>query len=92
MTPSELRALPDAPPDGPAVQALWWAARNQWDRAHECAQAGTDQDSDWVHAYLHRVEGDAANAGYWYARAGRPFPSGSLDSEWDSIAAALLGG
>ncbi len=90
MTPAELRDLASPPALGLPVEALWWAARGAWDRAHECAQAGEGRDADWVHAYLHRVEGDPENAGYWYGRAGKPFPSGPLDAEWHSIAEALL--
>ncbi|BDG72206.1 hypothetical protein [Roseomonas fluvialis] len=81
-----------APPPhlaGPLL-ALWWDARGDWTRAHEAAQAGEDAASAWVHAYLHRKEGDLANAGYWYRRAGRPVATGPLDQEWASIAGALL--
>jgi hypothetical protein len=83
-----------APPPGLslAAQALWWDAKGDWGRAHECAQAQDDPAGAWVHAYLHRKEGDAANAGYWYRRAGRPPAAGPLDAEWETIARALLGG
>lgn len=81
------------PPTGlpPALAGLWWAARGDWTAAHEAVQAheGT-ADCDWVHAYLHRVEGDLANAGYWYRRAGRPAAGGAPDEEWAAIAADLL--
>jgi hypothetical protein len=82
-----------APPDGlpPAVQALWWDAKGDWDRAHEQAQVRDDADGAAVHAYLHRKEGDIDNARYWYRRAGRAPASGSLDAEWDALAADLLG-
>lgn len=83
-----LRDLPEPPPD-PARAALWWAARNDWHRAHEAAQSDEGQDAAWVHAYLHRVEGDLPNARYWYSRAGRPAQTGPLDSEWEAIAATL---
>ena len=74
-----------------ALQALWWAGKPDWDRAHNCAQADEgDPACDWVHAYLHRVEGDAANAGYWYRRAGKPVAAGPLAAEWAAIATALL--
>jgi hypothetical protein len=81
-----------APPDGLAgpLLALWWDARGDWTRAHEAAQAGEDAGSAWVHAYLHRKEGDLGNAGYWYRRAGRPVADGPLDQEWHTITAALL--
>jgi hypothetical protein len=78
---------------GLALQALWWAGKGDWDRAHGCAQHGEgDPACDWVHAYLHRAEGDLANAGYWYRHAGQPVATGPLQDEWDAIAAALLRG
>jgi len=73
-----------------AVQALWWDAKGDWTRAHEAAQAQDDAAGAWVHAYLHRKEGDLANAAYWYRRAGEPVACGSLDEEWATIARALL--
>ena len=81
------------PPEaaGHALQGLWWDGKGDWDRAHECAQAQDDQDGYWVHAYLHRKEGDLSNAGYWYRRAGKPVHTGTLDAEWETIARALLG-
>jgi hypothetical protein len=95
MTPEMLRnsARGDAsPPDGMAgpLAALWWAARGDWTEAHAAAQAGEDSASAWVHAYLHRVEGDLSNADYWYRRAAQPRPAMALDAEWAMIAAALL--
>ena len=84
----------DAPPAGasPALQALWWVRRGDWARAHECVQAHEgERDCDSVHAHLHRQEGDLANAGYWYRRAGRPVSEEYLDAEWTSLAAELLG-
>ena len=82
----------DGPPEGlsSALQALWYDARGDWDAAHTAAQADEGRDGSWVHAYLHRKEGDDANAGYWYRRAGQPFPTTSLADEWRAIAAALL--
>jgi len=81
-----------APPGGlgRALEALWHAARGDWDGAHRLAQAQKDTAGDWVHAYLHRVEGDEGNAGYWYRRAGKPHATGPLEREWDEIVAALL--
>lgn len=83
-----------SPPDGLglALQGLWWDARGDWDRAHRCAQDQDDTDGAAVHAYLHRKEGDLANAGYWYRRAGRPVPQASLEAEWTALAAELLAG
>ncbi len=82
-----------APPPGldPALQALWWDARGEWDRAHRLAQEDEGASGCWVHAYLHRKEGDAGNAAYWYRRARKPIGSGALEAEWQAIAAALLG-
>jgi|SRR5476649_1266431 hypothetical protein len=82
----------DAPPGGidSAAQALWWDAKGDWAKAHECAQAQEDETGAWVHAYLHRKEGDLANAGYWYRRAGKAVASVSLAAEWATIARALL--
>ena len=82
-----------APPAGLAMasQALWWDAKGDWQKAHECAQAQEDAAGAWVHAYLHRKEGDLANAGYWYRRAGKPVGGGSLSAEWDAILGELLG-
>ncbi|MDB5487566.1 MAG: hypothetical protein JWQ58_1281 [Reyranella sp.] len=83
------------PPDGtgPALQALWWARRGDWARAHECVQAHEgERDCDSVHAHLHRQEGDLSNAGYWYRRAGRSVSDLSLEAEWTALAAEMLGG
>ena len=74
----------------PPLVELWWAAKGEWDKAHAVAQGQEDQPSAWVHAYLHRVEGDQSNAGYWYRRAGRPAATEPLESEWTKIAEALL--
>jgi hypothetical protein len=81
-----------APPNGlaPPLQALWWAAKGDWDKAHRLVQDEDDRDAAWVHAYLHRVEGDGANADYWYRRARRPAAKGAFEAEWDAIADVLL--
>jgi hypothetical protein len=74
-----------------ALQALWQDAKGDWDAAHKLCQTREGEPScDWVHAYLHRKEGDLSNAGYWYRRAGRPVSAQSLEQEWESIAQALL--
>lgn len=78
------------PPVAPALVALWHDARGDWDAAHKVAQDIDDETGAWVHAYLHRKEGDASNAGYWYQRAGKPAQSGSLEVEWDRIVSVLL--
>lgn len=74
------------------LQALWWAAKGDWNKAHAIAQNDESADAAWVHAYLHRVEGDSANARYWYAQAGRPPATAGIEAEWDTIVATLLGG
>jgi hypothetical protein len=96
MTPEEFRASAagPAPPAGlsPALVGLWHDARGDWDTAHRVVQEASDRNSAWVHAYLHRKEGDLWNAGYWYSRAGRSQAGGSLAEEWAALAAALLVG
>jgi hypothetical protein len=80
------------PPNlGRALEALWWEAKGDWNKAHQLAQAQDDKDGAWVHAYLHRVEGDEGNAGYWYRRAGKHYSTDPLKDEWRAIAANLLG-
>jgi len=81
----------EAAPSDPALRALWRDARGDWDLAHKCVDELSTPDAMWVHAYLHRKEGDDWNAGYWYRRAGRPPHPGTLEQEWREIAAALLG-
>ena len=73
-----------------ALVALWHDGRGDWTNAHQVAQDIHDDTGSWVHAYLHRKEGDDANAGYWYRRAGRTPSRDSLDAEWQAIVAALL--
>jgi hypothetical protein len=82
----------DGPPElSHALRALWWDAKGDWNKAHACAQADEESPAGtWVHAYLHRKEGDLSNAGHWYRRAGRPVATTSLEAEWAAIAAALL--
>ena len=76
---------------GPALQALWWARKADWDQAHACVQQHEgDLDCDLVHAHLHRQEGDFENARHWYRCAGRTLPTAPLPEEWDAIAAELL--
>jgi hypothetical protein len=81
-----------APPVGltPALFGLWWE-KGDWARAHEFAQQDEGPEGSWVHAYLHRKEGDQGNAAYWYRRAAKPVCREALDSEWLSITLALLG-
>jgi hypothetical protein len=72
------------------LRALWHDARGEWDAAHEVAQNIDDVTGAWIHAYLHRKEGDLGNAGYWYRRAQKPECREPLDVEWEVIVSALL--
>lgn len=76
----------------PLAEALWWEARGDWDRAHTIAQDLHTPDAAWVHAYLHRREGDAGNATYWYRQAGKPVCRDPLETERNAIVEALLRG
>ncbi|MEO8040583.1 MAG: hypothetical protein ABI794_17575 [Betaproteobacteria bacterium] len=82
-------AAPSEDLDAP-LTALWHAAHGDWARAHQIIQDEAGTDAAWIHAWLHRQEGDLGNAAYWYRRAGRPPATGSLDGEWDTIVEALL--
>jgi hypothetical protein len=81
-----------SPPAGldPPLLALWHEARGDWKQAHEIVQEREDRSAAAVHAYLHRVEGDLSNAGYWYRRAGRKLPDVTLAAEWELLAAGFL--
>ena len=81
-----------APPASlsPALEGLWWDAKGDWTKAHEAAQRDEGPDGSWVHAYLHRKEGDMSNAKYWYHRADRPAAYGDLGREWEAIVTWLL--
>jgi len=96
MTLAEFKAslAGASPPDdlAPPLAALWHAEHGDWDRAHRIVMDAKGRDAAWVHAYLHRQEGDLENARYWYAQAKRPEGAGDLASEWTAIAAALLDG
>jgi len=83
----------DAPPAGlsPALLGCWHALRGAWERAHDAVQPDGPECA-WVHAALHREEGDLPNARYWYRLAGRPEASGDPAAEYRAIAAELLGG
>lgn len=93
MSFEEFLAAPAPPADaGAALQALWHEAHGDWARAHACAQEDEGRAGSWVHAYLHRKDGDLANARYWYARAGRTPPASkvALDAEREAITRELL--
>lgn len=84
----------ETPPAGLSLplQALWHEAKGDWAGAHRLAQQAETMEGSWVHAYLHRVEGDLGNARYWYTRAGRPPATQPLQEEWEAIAQTLLEG
>lgn len=94
MTAPELArsaASDDAPPAGLSItaRALWLAKAGKWDAAHDLCQEIPGTAGSWIHAYLHREEGDLSNAAYWYSRAGQPVPTVSLEDEWLEIAEEL---
>ncbi len=80
------------PPSGlsPGLVALWWAGKDDWRKAHKLVMSEDGAECAWVHAYLHRFEGDLDNARYWYRQARQPVADGELADEWAAIAAALL--
>ena len=79
------------PPKGISLslEAMWYQAKGNWEEAHSLAQSEKSPAGSWVHAFLHRVEGDLGNAAYWYRLADRPVCTSSLDDEWEEIVAAL---
>ena len=88
---TSLSGAAPAPDLAAPLVALWWAAKGNWDKAHSVAQDEETSEAAWVHAYLHRVEGDIGNAGYWYRQAGKPVATGPLEAEWEAIVHTLLG-
>tara|TARA_Y100000815_G_C12991365_1_gene368109 strand:+ start:245 stop:529 length:285 start_codon:yes stop_codon:yes gene_type:complete len=82
----------DKPPQGipPALEAMWYQAKGDWDTAHRLAKSQKNSMGNWVHAYLHRVEGDKGNAAYWYRLAEKPVCTSRLDDEWEEIVEALV--
>ncbi len=94
MTLQEFRQslLREEPPDNLSLSliGLWWDANGQWKQAHESAQQDESAAVSWVHAYLHRKEGDSSNAAYWYWRAGKAPSKSPLEQEWLTIAESLL--
>ena len=76
---------------GVLLNALWWEAKGNWGQAHEMANSLTTSDAAWIHAYLHRVEGDLSNAAYWYRRAGRKQPDCTLEEERKILVEYFMG-
>lgn len=72
------------------LQAMWYDGNGNWDKAHSMVDNLTDTRACWVHAYLHRKEGDIWNADYWYRKAGKERPGITLKEEWEMIVKALL--
>ncbi len=70
--------------------ALWYDSKGDWRKAHEIVQETSGFEGDWIHAYLHRKEGDLGNANYWYSRVGKIRPNFSLQMEWEQIVEYLL--
>jgi len=82
----------EAPPAewSAGLAALWHAQKGNWAEAHTVAQHLHDTCGSWIHAHLHRVEGDEDNAGYWYARALKPLCADSLDAEREFLIREML--
>ena len=75
----------------PCLLALWWLKKGDWEKAHNIAQDMGNTNGDWIHAHLHRVEGDLGNAAYWYRRAGKPVKQKeNLDKEWEELVKQFL--
>jgi hypothetical protein len=81
-----------SPELSPELRAMWLARKGNWDEAHDLCQEIPGVTGSWIHAWLHRQEGDYGNACYWYSRAGRPAPAAdaSLENEWHQIVSKLI--
>ncbi|WP_420602052.1 hypothetical protein [Flagellimonas sp.] len=97
MTPTNYKTfqetLSDSSPPNDwslALQALWWDAKGDWNASHDIAQELHTQMGSWIHAYLHRKEGDDWNAGYWYRQAGRSFPKLTLEEELKQLVQFII--
>jgi hypothetical protein len=90
MTVNEFKSTIKLPDVSLELQSLWHDAKGDWEKAHTLVQDLDSKDAAWVHAYLHRKEGDISNAGYWYRRASKPVFTGTLEQEWEEIVTALL--
>jgi len=88
-----LNSISKGEPDNylsPYLQSLWWDKKGNWHKSHEIAQDINSNDGFWIHAYLHRKEGDIWNADYWYAKAGKARPEQTLEEEWESMVRYFL--
>ena len=72
------------------LESLWYDAKGDWEKSHNIIQDINDSNASWIHAYLHRKEGDTWNADYWYSRSNKKRPNISLEDEWASIVKTLL--
>jgi hypothetical protein len=91
MSPAEFKSLTTQPIAlSPLLQAMWHDYHGNWEASHNIAQEINDRDGSWVHAYLHRKEGDSSNASYWYRKAGKSMPNTTLEKEWEEIVQSLL--
>jgi hypothetical protein len=72
------------------LKALWWARKDDWEKAHRFVMDEASAEAAWVHAYLHRIEGDLGNAGFWYCQASKTTVTGALAAEWTAIVEDLL--
>jgi hypothetical protein len=88
---ASLSGAAPAPSLNAPLAGLWWVAKGDWDKAHKIVQDEPTREAAWVHAYLHRVEGDLGNASYWYRQAGQPVAKDTVEVEWERIASALIG-
>lgn len=84
--------LAESPPEAASLylKSLWYDAKNNWNKAHELIQDVPDKNASWIHAYLHRKEGDIWNADYWYTKAGKKRPNLSLQEEWEQIVNSFI--
>lgn len=87
---TSLSGASPAPALDAPLAALWWAAKGNWDEAHRIVQGQSSAEAAWVHAHLHRIEGDLGNARYWYSQAARPVAAEPAETEWERIVTALL--
>lgn len=72
------------------LKALWYDAKGDWQRAHELVDPSSEPMAKWIHAYLHRKEGDEWNAGYWYRLAGKKFSKMALEEEWQTLVEKII--
>ncbi len=90
MTLNEFKNSPSPSNLSVELQSLWHDGRGDWDQSHNVIQDVNGKNAAWIHAYLHRKEGDLSNAQYWYNRAGRSMPNVSLEEEWGSLVEYFL--